>query len=93
MTKDEDSFEEWLEGFVSSPYTGNQLKEIKVCADNVSDNEVNHLVKEVELLRFLLKSLLEYCENLENESLGRATEVKNQNQLFDIVRFMLSSRE
>ena len=92
MKKDEEgSLDAWLEGFTSSPYTRNQLNEIRARADNVSAGEVKHLVKEVELLRYLLKALLEYSEQFERELTSNMEE--NQNQLFDVVRFMLSARE
>lgn len=91
MNNEEDSFEDWLQGFGSSPYTSNQLNDIKARSDNVSAVEINHLVKEVELLRHLLRALLEYSQNLEmssNTELG-----ENKNELFDLARFMLSVRE
>ena len=91
MKDEEGSLEAWLEGFTSSPYTGNQLNEIRARADNVSAGEVKHLVKEVELLRCLLRALLEYSEKFERELTSNIGE--NKNQLFDVVRFMLSARE
>ena len=96
MTKNQDSkdsFEEWLDGFTSTPYTDHQLNEIKSRADRVSPGEVEQLVKEIELFRSLLKSLLEYSENREKESGLQATEGTNQNQLFGLIRFMLSERK
>ena len=93
MAGNDDSFEEWLEGFTSSPYTSNQLKEIKARAENVSASEVKQLVKEIELLRSLLKPMLEYSENLESDHRSKASEKESKNQLLELVRFMLSGRE
>jgi hypothetical protein len=93
MAKHEDSYEEWLRGFTSSPFTSTQLEGIKGRPEATSAGEVKHLVEEVELLRFLLKSLLEYTEAREREHGWEAEQAEKLCPLLDVVRFMLSARE
>jgi hypothetical protein len=92
MKDEQDSFEDWLEGFASSPYTSDQLSAFKARPDDVSASEVKRLVEEVELLRDLLKALFEYCEEVEYKIASNAEAEKNKNALFDLIRFMLSAR-
>ena len=46
---------------------------------------------EIELLRILLKALLEYSENFEMTS--DAEKREKQNQLYDLTKFMISGRK
>jgi hypothetical protein len=93
MIHNTDSFEDWLEGFASIPFTSAQLNDLKARAEQVSASEVKQLVKEIELLRSLLNSLLEYSENLDREPQSKTFETASRNQLFDLVQFMLSRRD
>lgn len=63
---EEESFDEWLTDFASSPYTTQELSALKTRPEAITSDEVQALIMEIEFLRYLLKSLLERRETAED---------------------------
>lgn len=92
MSKKNESCEEWLQEFGASPLTTQELHEMKLRLSSTTGAEVKHLIDEVELLRFWLKSLLEYIEAQERNLDQETPNETQKNQLLKLARFIISTR-
>ena len=81
MSTDGKSYEKWLEGWFIPPLTNQELEEIKARADNVSSSEVEHLVEEIEFLRWLLNGVVTRLEYVE-QKLGTDLSMSNPESFF-----------
>jgi len=75
---------DWLDGFVSIPFTDKELDQIESGELPLTDIRRRNLVREVAVLRYLTREFVKQCEEL--------GETGDKNQLVKYAEQLLTSR-